>query len=81
VTQGCGASEVVQDGLTGFTVPSGDAHVLASRMDAILTDTTLGPAMGKAGGIALRAYTPRKAAVQEAGVLERARRRFEREAR
>jgi glycosyltransferase involved in cell wall biosynthesis len=81
VTDGCGASEVVQDGLTGFTVPSGDAHVLASRIDAILTDASLGPAMGKAGRVALHAFTPKKAAAQEAGVLDRARRRFAREAR
>jgi glycosyltransferase involved in cell wall biosynthesis len=81
VTEGCGAAEVVQSGLTGFTVPSGDVHELASRIDAILTDETLGPAMGRAGSIALRAFTPALAAKQEASVLERARRRFERSIR
>lgn len=81
VTTGCGAAEVVQDGLTGFTVPPGDPAALASRIDAILADATLGPSMGKAGAIALRAFTPKRAAAQEVAVLERARRRFAREAR
>lgn len=76
VTDGCGAAEVVQDGLTGFTVPSGDAAALADRLHAILADPDLGRRMGQAGGIALRAFTPDVAAAKEAAVLERARRNF-----
>ncbi len=76
VTAGCGASEVVQDGLTGFVVPSGDAEALADRLATLLRQRELGPAMGQAGSIALRGFTPQRAASQEAAVLARARRRF-----
>lgn len=81
VTEGCGASEVVQDGLTGFTVPSGDAEALASRFEVLLSKPALAERMGAAGRIALQAYTPDRAATKEAQVLERAARRFARAVR
>ena len=78
VTEGCGASEVVQEGLTGHTVPSGDAEALADRLASILDDRDAAERMGAAGAIALRAYTPAVAAAKEAAILERAQRRFRR---
>lgn len=76
VTEGCGASEVVQDGLTGHVVPSGDAEALAGAFEAVLADPGQAQAMGRAGRVALRGFTPKDAAAKEAGVLERARRRY-----
>lgn len=76
VTAGCGASEVVQDGLTGHVVPSGDAGALADRLGGLLASPDAAQEMGRAGRIALRAFTPAEAAAKEAGVLARARRHF-----
>ena len=80
VTSGCGASEVVQDGVTGHTVPSGDAAALAEAFDEVLTGREHATRMGDAGRIALRGFAAPAAADQEWAVLEQARLRFRRQA-
>ena len=44
-----GASEIVQDGVTGLCVPPGDAQALASAMVRLLTERDRARAMGRAG--------------------------------
>jgi glycosyltransferase involved in cell wall biosynthesis len=78
VTTGCGASEVVHDGLTGHTVAPDDADGLAKALDRILSDPEQAMRMGAAGRIALRGFTAANAAETEWDVLERARLRFRR---
>ena len=80
LTTGCGASEVVHDGLTGFTVPPNDSAALAEALDRVLADPEQAQRMGESGRIALRGFTAPAAAEKEWGILEDARRRFERKA-
>lgn len=80
LTTGCGASEVVHDGLTGFTVPPNDPTALAEALDRILADPEQAQRMGESGRVALRGFTASAAAEKEWGILEDARRRFERKA-
>ena len=44
-----GVQELVHDGVTGFTVPPGDASSLAYRIDQLLEDRGLSERMGQAG--------------------------------
>jgi glycosyltransferase involved in cell wall biosynthesis len=44
-----GVPELVQDGVTGFTVPPGDVDSLAERMTSLLSDPVRARAMGEAG--------------------------------
>lgn len=78
VTTGCGASEVVQDGLTGYTVPPDDPAALADALDRVLSSPEQALRMGEAGRIALRGFTAASAAESEWEVLEEAARRFRR---
>lgn len=48
-TQVAGVSELVEDGISGFIVPPGDAETLALRLDRLLSDPELCAAMGNAG--------------------------------
>jgi len=49
VTDVGGNPELVEDGITGFVVPSGDAEAVARRVVDLLGDEELRAAMGKAG--------------------------------
>ncbi len=44
-----GLPEVVENGVTGFVVPKGDADALAAAIDRLLADVDLRKQMGKAG--------------------------------
>jgi len=44
-----GAPEVIEDGVTGYLVPHGDAAQLASSVDTLLADPELGQKMGERG--------------------------------
>lgn len=46
-----GVPELVQDGVTGFTVPPGDVDSLAERMTSLLSDPVRARAMGEAGRV------------------------------
>jgi glycosyltransferase involved in cell wall biosynthesis len=48
-TDAGGLPEVVEDGVTGFVVPKGDAAALAGALDKLLSDPALRERMGKAG--------------------------------
>jgi glycosyltransferase involved in cell wall biosynthesis len=48
-TDAGGLPEVVEDGVTGFVVPKGNAEALAGAMDKLLSDPALRERMGKAG--------------------------------
>lgn len=48
-----GVQELVEDGVTGFTVPPGDVASLADRIARLMSDPALSLAMGKAGRIAV----------------------------
>ena len=50
-TDAGGLPEVVEDGVTGFVVPKGNAAALAESMDRLLADAALRDKMGKAGRI------------------------------
>jgi glycosyltransferase involved in cell wall biosynthesis len=44
-----GVPELVEDGVSGFTVPPGDVATLADRLDRLLADPGLRARMGAAG--------------------------------
>ena len=44
-----GVQELVEDGVTGFTVPPGDVPTLADRMMRLMSDPELSARMGEAG--------------------------------
>lgn len=46
-----GLPEVVENGVTGFVVPKGDADALAAAIDRLLADADLRKTMGKAGRV------------------------------
>ncbi|MEO8243728.1 MAG: glycosyltransferase [bacterium] len=48
-TQIAGVPELVQDGISGFIVPPGDAESLTERLDRLLSDPALCARMGAAG--------------------------------
>lgn len=49
VTNTGGSSELVQDGISGFTVPPGDADALAQALIWVLSNRQLAERMGEAG--------------------------------
>ncbi|MBE0414736.1 glycosyltransferase, partial [Yoonia sp.] len=54
-TQVAGVSELVENGVTGFVVPSGDAATLADRIAQLAADPALRQRMGAAGRTKVRA--------------------------
>lgn len=48
-SQVAGVPELIEDGKSGFLVPAGDMETLIARLDALLTDTAQGLAMGEVG--------------------------------
>ena len=50
-TQVAGVPELVEDGISGFIVPPGDVETLTARMDRLLSEPSLGPAMGARGRV------------------------------
>ena len=44
-----GVQELVEDGVTGYTVPPGDVATLADRMIRLMDDPATARAMGEAG--------------------------------
>lgn len=48
-----GVQELVEDGVTGFTVPPGDVATLADRMSRLMSDPELSARMGEAGRTAV----------------------------
>jgi glycosyltransferase involved in cell wall biosynthesis len=50
-----GVQELVEDGVTGFTVPPGDVATLADRMIRLMDDPATAKAMGEAGRKAVEA--------------------------
>lgn len=63
-TQVAGVSELVEDGVTGFIVPPGDAGALADRIGRLANDPDLRARMGQAGRVKVRAEFDAR---QEAG--------------
>lgn len=49
VSDATGASDLVEDGVTGFVVPARDPEAMAARFDALLSDPELARGMGAAG--------------------------------
>jgi glycosyltransferase involved in cell wall biosynthesis len=62
VTDTGGCRELVQDGVTGFVVPVGDADALADRVSCLIDDSALRQRMGEAGKNAIQAYDVHKMA-------------------
>ena len=54
-TQVGGVSELVEDGISGFVVPAGDAETLAERIGRLADDPALRARMGAAGRAKVRA--------------------------
>lgn len=54
-TRIAGVAELVEDGISGFLVPPGDAAALAEKLAILLADPALRAAMGKAGRARVRA--------------------------
>lgn len=54
-TQVAGVSELVENGVTGFVVPPGDATTLAARIEQLAGDPALRATMGAAGRAKVRA--------------------------
>lgn len=50
-----GVQELVEDGVSGFTVPAGDVETLVARLDQLLSDPDLCERMGAAGRAKVRA--------------------------
>ena len=46
---GCGATEAIEDGVTGFLAPQNDPAVVADRLATILGDPRLAARLGEAG--------------------------------
>jgi glycosyltransferase involved in cell wall biosynthesis len=76
ISTGCGAAEVVQEGVNGRMFPSGDPQALARCLKDILDDGEGAQRMGAAGRIALRSHGPDRAARQESAFLEEAMERY-----
>lgn len=56
VTNVGGSSELVQNGITGFVVPSGDAETLGDRICRLIEDAELRHRMGAAGHATIQDY-------------------------
>lgn len=72
VTDGCGAAEVVADGVSGLVVPAGHGEALGKAIARVLGDTEEAARMGEAGAVTLRAHHVDRAADDEAAFLEEA---------
>ena len=55
-TPSCGIPEVLLDGVTGFSVPIGDAGALAARLTELLLDPERAREMGRAGRARVEAH-------------------------
>lgn len=44
-----GVSELIEDGVSGFTLPAGDLDTLCARLDTLLSDPALCERMGNEG--------------------------------
>lgn len=53
-SQVAGVSELVEDGVSGFTVPPGDVATLADRIARLMDDPDLSQRMGEAGRVRVR---------------------------
>jgi glycosyltransferase involved in cell wall biosynthesis len=68
-----GNPEIVSDGVTGFLVPPGDVHALATRLNDLLADSALRQRMGsEARRIVVESHSWDRAADQSLAVYERA---------
>lgn len=56
----CGPSEIIEDGVTGFLVPSNDVNQLAEKMLVLIRDEELRKSMGKKGFKASSRFTEEK---------------------
>jgi D-inositol-3-phosphate glycosyltransferase len=65
-----GLAFLVQDGVTGFTVPDGDDDILCEKLALLLDDGSLRKQMGRAAADYARNYDWEKIARQIAGVYE-----------
>jgi D-inositol-3-phosphate glycosyltransferase len=66
-----GLAFLVQDGITGYTIPSDDHDILCDRLTAILGDEELRRKMGKAASEYARDYDWEKIAIQIVGVYNK----------
>jgi D-inositol-3-phosphate glycosyltransferase len=65
-----GLAFLVQDGVTGYTVPDGDDNILCEKLALILGDESLRKKMGRAAADYARNYDWEKIARQIVGVYE-----------
>jgi len=65
-----GLAFLVQDGITGFHVPNGDADALCARLGLLLADTALREQMGQQAAAYARGYAWEKVALQLIKVYE-----------
>jgi len=66
-----GLAFLVQDGVTGYTVPDGDDDILCEKLTLILGDESLRKRMGRAAADYARNYDWAKIARQIVGVYEK----------
>lgn len=59
-----GLAFLVQDGVTGYTVPFNDPVALADRLMALISDATLRQRMGKQAAVFAREYSWEKIAAR-----------------
>lgn len=64
-----GVGELVEDGVSGFTVPAGDLDSLTDRLDRLLSDPALCARMGTAGRAMVEAQFDQQAEAQWLGQL------------
>lgn len=76
VGSGAGASEVIQDGVNGYTFPSGDDQRMADRLQRLFRNREKQETLGKMGRRSLRSYEVRRAAPRETEILQEAIARF-----
>jgi glycosyltransferase involved in cell wall biosynthesis len=57
VTSAAGASELIDDGVSGFVVPPGDRDAIADRLSLLARDPDRRVAMGRAGRERMRALS------------------------
>jgi D-inositol-3-phosphate glycosyltransferase len=65
-----GLAFLVQDGVTGYTVPDGDPAALCGRLEKLLGDAELRQSMGQRAAEVARGYDWEKIAGQIVGVYE-----------
>jgi len=76
LSRGAGASEVVQDGVSGRLFDSGNADSLAQALDDLLLHGDARIRMGETGRLAVQNFNAKQGAQQERLVLENAMDRF-----